>query len=94
VSLVLQFPQETALLVESDGERVVLSMEMPSPPGATLHGALVGESLACTVKVLRCRREATTFRVEGRFVNLSRALRQRVRDAFDRGELPELPDRG
>jgi hypothetical protein len=89
VSLVLEFPEKTAVLVESDGERVVLSMDLPSPPGTTLQGALVGESLACTVKVLRCRREASSFKVEGRFVNLSRALRQRVRDA-----LPEPPDRG
>ncbi len=81
--LALEFPGGTAELLESDGERVVLSMQVPSPPGATLQMALVGESLACTVKVLRCRREPSSFRVEGRFVNLSRALRQRIQDALE-----------
>ena len=93
MSLVLELSGQTALLVESDGERVVLLMDAPSPPGATLHGALVGESLACTVKVLRCRREPGSFKVEGRFVNLSRALRQRVR-ARAAGETPGPRDRG
>ena len=79
MSLVLEFPEGTALLAGSDGERVILLMDVPSPPGTTLHGALVGESLACTVKVLRCQRDVASFRVEGRFVNLSRAVRGRIR---------------
>ena len=91
--MVLEFSGQTALLVESDGERVVLVMDASSPPGTTLHGALAGESLACTVKVLRCRREATSFKVEGRFVNLSRVLRQRVRAAVA-AEPGEPRDRG
>jgi hypothetical protein len=82
VSLVLELPEGTALLAESDGDRAILLMDTPVPPGMSLCGTLAGESLACTVKVLRCRREATSFRVEGRFVNLSRALRQRVQAAL------------
>jgi hypothetical protein len=80
--LVLELPEGTALLVESDGDRVALLMDAPAPPGMSLHGTLAGELLGYTVKVLRCRREATSFRVEGRFVNLSRALRQRVQAAL------------
>jgi len=68
----------TALVLETDGERVTLLAPAASPPGSSLVLALGGASV--TVKVRGSRRvEADAagrcFRVEGRFVSLSRALR-------------------
>ncbi len=82
MSLVLELGGRTAWLAESDGERVVLWADGPAPPGMTLRGTFRDQAFECTIKVLRCRRENGSarppFRVEGRFVNLSRGARQQV----------------
>jgi hypothetical protein len=71
----------TASIVAIDGERVVLSSSVSSPPGSTLRGRLTGDEASIAVKVRSCRRrpdDATVYTIEGRFVNLSRAQRERL----------------
>jgi hypothetical protein len=70
-----------ASILESDGERVVLSAERAAPPGATLKLRRSTESESYDVKVRSCRRVAAAapaFRIEGRWVNLTRGQRERV----------------
>jgi len=71
----------TATIASIDGERVVLSSSVSSPPGSTLRGRLAGDDLPIAVKVRSCRRESgdpASYTIEGRFVNLSRAQRERL----------------
>ncbi len=64
------------LLIE--GELVTVLAPSASPPGSTLEATFAGQSLS--IKVRGSKRVAADdagrcFRVEGRFVSLSRALR-------------------
>lgn len=67
---------ERAALVEVSGDHVVVRSSIASPPGSTLsmkHG-----EHAVLVKVRGCKRlegEELPFRIEGRFVSLTRAAR-------------------
>jgi hypothetical protein len=74
----------TARVEQSDDEHVVLLASRPSPPGSTLTGR-AGDDGGYLVKVRSCRRvddaEPARFRIEGRWVNLSRAQRARVLQA-------------
>lgn len=68
----------TALVLETDGERVALLTTAARPPGSSLVATFEGTSL--TVKVRGSRRVepdalGRAFRVEGRFVSLTRELR-------------------
>jgi hypothetical protein len=69
----------TAAILMLDGEHVTLSAPTAYPPGSTLVAAYEGHKLS--VKVRGSRRmerpdeAGRCFRVEGRFVSLSRALR-------------------
>ncbi len=67
-----------ATIAYSDGERVVLEVKRAAPPGATLKLRFSGESESYDVKVRSCRRSADEFRIEGRWVNLTRDQRERV----------------
>jgi hypothetical protein len=74
-----------ASLLETDGDRVALRAEKPAPPGATLKLRFVAESGSYDVKVRGCRRlpddAGESFRIEGRWVNLTRGQREKVRAA-------------
>jgi hypothetical protein len=66
-------------VLETDGERVTLLAPAASPPGSSLGASFEGQSV--TIKVRGSRRvepdeAGRTFRVEGRFVSLSRAVRR------------------
>jgi hypothetical protein len=68
----------TAVLVVLEGEHVTLLAPSAFPPGSTLAASYDGHPLS--VKVRGSRRvepdeAGRCFRVEGRFVSLSRALR-------------------
>jgi hypothetical protein len=71
----------TALVLETDGERVTLLAVAAAPPGSTLHARFGDSSVAIKVRGSR-RVEADaagrTFRVEGRFQSLPRHLRLRL----------------
>jgi hypothetical protein len=68
----------SALLLSLDGELVTLLAPRASPPGSSLAVGFEGQTL--TIKVRGSRRvepdaAGRSFRVEGRFVSLSRAQR-------------------
>jgi hypothetical protein len=68
----------TATVLETDGERVTLLAPAASPPGSSLSATFEGQGV--TIKVRGSRRvepdaAGRSFRVEGRFVSLSRAVR-------------------
>ncbi|HEX3852323.1 MAG TPA: hypothetical protein VHW01_15240 [Polyangiaceae bacterium] len=68
-----------AAIVENQGDHVTLRSSVPSPPGSTL--ALLHDGLALQVKVRGCKRlpeEALPFRIEGRFVSLTRVAREKL----------------
>jgi hypothetical protein len=68
----------TALVLETDGDHVTLLAPSASPPGSSLVATFEGTSVRIKVRGSR-RVEADAagraFRVEGRFVNLERAVR-------------------
>lgn len=68
---------DRASIAETDGDRVTLTSTRAYPPGSTLEGTLSGGG-AIHVKVRGCRKDGSDYRVEGRFVNLSRELRQKL----------------
>jgi hypothetical protein len=68
----------TAVVLETDGERVTLLAPAASPPGSSLTASFEGTDV--TIKVRGSRRveadaAGRSFRVEGRFVSLGRAVR-------------------
>jgi hypothetical protein len=75
-----------ARLVESDGQRAVVESTLPFAAGATLIGI---EPATCTeyrVKVRGGRRiDDTWFRIEGRFVSLTKPERERLLAALAEG---------
>jgi hypothetical protein len=76
----------SAAVVETDGDRVTLLSSLPSPPGSTLELTLEGSSYR--VKVRGCRRvepddAERSFRIEGRWVSLTREGRARVTGSLE-----------
>jgi len=63
-------------IVAVDGDHVVFRSSVASPPGSTLECSSRG--VRVLIKVRSCKREDEAFRIEGRFVSLSRADRQRL----------------
>jgi hypothetical protein len=68
----------SALVLETDGEHVTLLAPSARPPGSSLLATFDGTNV--TIKVRGSRRveadaDGRCFRIEGRFVSLSRALR-------------------
>ena len=74
----------SAVVLETDGDRVTLLSSLSSSPGSTLELTLEGASYK--VKVRGCRKveadgAGRAFRVEGRWVSLSRSGRAKVTGA-------------
>jgi hypothetical protein len=72
----------TAVIVEVTGEHVAVLSSLPSPPGSPLEATLGGQALR--IKVRSCRRvdadeAGRAFRIEGRFVSLTREQREALR---------------
>jgi hypothetical protein len=74
-----------AFIVEHSGDFVTLASSAPSPPGSTLEAvhAEGARTVTVRVKVRGCRRHNLPdgrdgFRIEGRFVSLTRADRERL----------------
>jgi hypothetical protein len=66
----------SAELVETDGDRVVVRAGRSSPPGSSFEMTLDG--VRYLIKVRHCRRDGEAFLIDGRWVNLSRSMRERV----------------
>jgi hypothetical protein len=66
-----------ARLVETDGQRAVVESTLPFAAGATLVGIDPATGTEYRVKVRGGKRiDATWFRIEGRFVSLTKAERE------------------
>ena len=72
-----------AFIVECSADFVTLASTLPSPPGSTVEASYAGppRSVSVRVKVRGCRKDALPdgragFRIEGRFVSLSRGDRE------------------
>lgn len=72
-----------AYIVEHGGDFVTLASTAPSPPGSTVEATHPGadRSVTVRVKVRGCRKHPLPdgkegFRIEGRFVSLTRADRE------------------
>ncbi|MEZ4446836.1 MAG: hypothetical protein R3B72_47595 [Polyangiaceae bacterium] len=63
-----------AELVQLDGDRGTIASDIPSAPGSRLETRIDGRSLR--LKVHRCVKEGERFTIEGRFIDLTRDLRQ------------------
>ena len=66
-----------ASIDRTDGDRVSLVATRAFPPGSTLEGSL-SDGSRLRVKVRGSKQSADGFAVEGRFVNLSRDLREKL----------------
>jgi hypothetical protein len=72
----------SAMLLSSEDEQGAIEMERASPPGSTVELVVAGAPLR--LKVRQCRRvegegqleSKPRFRVDGRWINLSRAQRE------------------
>jgi hypothetical protein len=72
-----------ARLVETDGQRAVVESTLPFAAGATLVGVDPATSSEYRIKVRGGRRiDDTWFRIEGRFVSLTKGERARMLSAF------------
>jgi hypothetical protein len=60
-----------------DGERITLSSTASAPPGASLDTTL-GDGTPMRIKVRGCKKVEERFHIEGRIIDLSRALRERL----------------
>jgi len=68
-----------ARVVETDGERVTVESTLPFAAGATLVGIDTGTNGEYRVKVRGGRRvDDQWFRIEGRFVSLTKPDRERL----------------
>ena len=85
VPLTLKRGGGDAFIIESEpqGDFVTLSSTAPSPPGSTVEATHTGggRSVAVRVKVRGCRKDTLPdgragFRIEGRYVSLTRADRE------------------
>ncbi|HTV21842.1 MAG TPA: hypothetical protein VMG12_24300 [Polyangiaceae bacterium] len=72
-----------ARLVETDGHRAVVESTLPFAAGATLVGTDPATSTEYRIKVRGGKRiDDTWFRIEGRFVSLTKAEREELLAAF------------
>jgi hypothetical protein len=75
-------------IVSTDGTRVVLDCASSAPPGASLSCMLDGAP-PFRIKVSSCKWSSDpgekAFRIEGRFVDLTREQRARLGGALQRG---------
>jgi hypothetical protein len=75
-----------ARLVETDGQRAIVESTLPFAAGATLIALEPSTSTEYRVKVRGGRRiDETWFRIEGRFVSLTKTERERLLAALAEG---------
>ena len=76
-----------ARVVSLEGGGIVLRSTVSSPPGSRIEGALAGEPPAkLRVKIHWCRRQAEgDFVLEGRPLDMTREVRQRVEELVKGG---------
>jgi hypothetical protein len=79
MTLVLTFSERgTATVIESDGVHVALDATFSSPPGSTLSGTLEGTMYQVKVRSSRKQESDGHFRIEGKWVSLTKATREKI----------------
>lgn len=82
MSLVIRFENKgLAQLVETDGDQATLECDFSSPPGSPLSGVILDSDNRVQMKVRACRRnpsEPSRYELRGRWVSLSRAIRDEL----------------
>jgi hypothetical protein len=73
----LRLTSGEADITRVDGDRVTLDATVSAPPGATVD-AMLDDGTPLKVKVRGCRKIGERFHVEGRVIDMSRALRARL----------------
>lgn len=68
---------ETGALCALDGERIEVVSQRPEAPGSRPAFRLA-DGAEVRIKVHGCKREGDLFRIEGRVIDLTRAVRARV----------------
>lgn len=66
-----------ATVLEARDDHVIVRSTIPSAPGSRIEGALPSGS-AVRIKVARCRSGEGAFRIEGKLLDATRALRQEI----------------
>jgi hypothetical protein len=75
----LRLPNEgTANIVAIDGERVGLLSTRAAAPGCPLAANMMEDGALVRVKVHRCRKQGERFLIEGRLIDATRPLRERL----------------
>jgi hypothetical protein len=76
-----------AVVTAIGGDHVTLSSTTSAPPGATVEGALA-DGTPFRVKVRGCKRDAASdrFVIDGRVIDLSRAVRDRLTQSASNAE--------
>jgi len=67
-----------ANIIAIDGDRVTLDSSLSSPPGSLFEGTLVNDGGMIRIKVRGCKKVEERFRIEGRILDASRDLRERL----------------
>jgi hypothetical protein len=68
-----------ARIVSVAADAIVLVSTVPWPPGSRVEGTVEGEALALRVKVHSSRRlDENEFRVQGRPIDMTRTVRERL----------------
>jgi hypothetical protein len=70
-----------ASVVSLKDDAIVLRSTIPSPPGSRIEGSLAGEGASTTVRVKihsSKKQEDGAFVLEGRVLDMTRALRERL----------------
>ena len=66
-----------AAVIEADDDRVTVRSTIPSAPGSRIEGLLPSGG-PFRLKVARCRAEGGGFRIEGKLLDATRAVRDEV----------------
>lgn len=67
----------TGTLVTLAGEAATITSTIASPPGSRLEGQL-DDGTTIRVKIHACKKDGEGFRLEGRMIDLTRQLRERL----------------
>ena len=72
-----------ATLRRIDGDRVALDASVPAAPGTPLQASM-SDGTGLRIKVQRCVREGEHFAIDGRLLDASRVLREKIERELQR----------
>jgi hypothetical protein len=69
---------KVARLLRSDGDKTSILSPEPAPPGSTVRGRIDDASVEFQLKVRNCIKRDTSYEIDGRVVNATRPLKERL----------------